>query len=147
MLFLVQHFNAKVLKQVWSLVIWHDLIKKNQNSLTGFVHPFVIVFYLKAVVSPASKFHFTVLIIERKPGYINGTGRHEDARRYISANALTGHNYIGWICCINCLTCTKNEEIMIPISLAVILEEWFCHDYPFMHSSRSKLCIIYVYVV
>ena len=51
--------------------------------------------YLKSVVRPASKLHITALVIERKPGDVNGTRGLEHARGDVGAQPLAGHNNIG----------------------------------------------------
>ena len=61
---------------------------------------------LESIVGPAPKLHLTVLVIKRKPGYVNGTGRHEDTRGYVGAGALTGHHNIGGVGRIKCFTGT-----------------------------------------
>ena len=48
---------------------------------------------LKSVISPASKFHSAVLVIEREPGNINLASTLEDARwDYMAGTIMSYHN-------------------------------------------------------
>ena len=56
--------------------------------------------YLKAIVSPTAKLHFTVLVIKGKPGDVNFAGGFKDTRRNVSAFPFTCYHNIGGICSI-----------------------------------------------
>ena len=73
-----------------------------QRSQTIF--SFIIIPDLEAVVSPASKLHVTVLVIEGEPSYVNGARGHEDARGDVGAETLTRDHHIGGVGCVKCLT-------------------------------------------
>lgn len=49
----------------------------------------------KTVVSPATEFHFTLLVVEGKPGDIDFTSALEDARRDVVAAAVVPYNNVG----------------------------------------------------
>ena len=53
--------------------------------------------HLEAIVCPATELHITILVIKGEPGDINGTGRHEDARRNVGAETLVGNHHVGWV--------------------------------------------------
>ena len=52
--------------------------------------------HLQSIVSPAPKFHLTVLFIKRKPCDVNGTRRLEHAWWNIGAETSTGYYYVSW---------------------------------------------------
>ena len=73
--------------------------------------------YLESVVRPATKLHITVLVIERKPGYVNLTRGLEYSWGNVGATPRVSHNYIGWECPIKLLICAeKYVKIMQKIS-------------------------------
>lgn len=49
----------------------------------------------KTVVRPATEFHSTLLIIERKPGDIDFTSALEDARWDVVAAAIVSYHHVG----------------------------------------------------
>ena len=66
-----------------------------------------MIVYLETIIGPASKLHITILVIKWEPGDINGTGRHEDARRNVGAETLVSHHHVGWKGRIESLTGTR----------------------------------------
>ena len=74
------------------------------------IFSFIIISDLEAVVSPASKLHVTVLVIEGEPSDVNGTWGHEDARGNVGAETLTRDNNIGGVGGVKCLTGAVNKE-------------------------------------
>lgn len=56
--------------------------------------------YLKAIVSPTAKLHFTVLVIKGKPSDVNFASGFKDARRNVCAFPFTCYHNIGGICSI-----------------------------------------------
>lgn len=59
--------------------------------------------YLKAVVRPRSKLHFTALIVEGEPSDVDLAGALEDTRWYVEARAVFLDHYVSWIRAVEAL--------------------------------------------
>lgn len=72
----------------------------------------------ETVVSPAAEFHFTLLIVERKPGDIDFTSALENARWNVGATAIVSNDDVG----LECVVKSFVSAVFIPPQIEEELE-------------------------
>ena len=78
----------------------------------GFVNStiFVANFYLKSIISPATKLHITILVIKREPRDVYLTCGLEYPRWYVCTSAFVSHNHVGRKCPVKLLISAENRK-------------------------------------
>ena len=66
--------------------------------------------HIKPVISPTSKLHLAVLVVEGEPGDVNLAGGHEDAGGDVGAQPLVRHHHISRVGSVKGLTRTEIME-------------------------------------
>lgn len=68
--------------------------------------------YLESVIGPATKLHFTLLVVKWKPRNVNLACALEDARRDVQAASVVSDNHVGGVSPVEPLV--RTEQIKTP---------------------------------
>lgn len=95
----MRNFSMNTCQLIW-LSPLYSILWLNINLIT----------HLETIIRPWTKFHFTTLIIEWKPGYIYFTCRFKDSRWYIQTWSVVFHYNICRIGTIKSFVSTEKDE-------------------------------------
>lgn len=110
----IQFWNHKIIMKEKMKKIWGCFTPCGFSSFF-FVFCYCILSNLKSIVCPTAKFHFTFLIIKRKPCYVNFACWFEYTRWHIETRAIIAHHHIRLVCAVETLiSAVVHKHIRFP---------------------------------